>query len=289
MIVLLALSAPVLADQRHAQDVVETTTRLRVHARELRTQADRFVSEHPQFWRATVHRREDAVPTLFAIHRLVGSAEAFHDLVKERRLRFTYYVLPAAYEALVADTRQAGELLRRAAGNRNAGRGYGRWAPDPFNHFAKRDLLPAYREVAEDVESMGYVSHIERLPYVPPTPPLEISELRCYKRKKYTYRMNVCIEGRDLDRSRLRVEFVKRRDPRLDPWQREVQASELQSVKNLRDGRQERCYFLRQIGKEIRRHQGDNVFVVLERPKTRRRVVEACWEDEAYSQGPYRE
>ena len=110
-------------------------------------------------------------------------------------------------------------------------------------------------------------------------PTLEIVELSCPQRKKYTYRMNACVEGADLDQARLRLVFVKKMNPGLDPWEREVHASELSSSAELPDGRERRCYFLRQIGKDIRLHERDNVYLVLERARGRDRVVEACFDE----------
>jgi hypothetical protein len=275
----LGISSPALAGRQHERNIVQATNRLLTHAHELRREAANFVGGHRQFWLATVQNRHDALEALFAVNRLVGSVETFHDLVDGRHIEFTYYSLGPAYQILRKETREVGRLLDNSASRRRNGPGYDRWVPDPFRSYVTKHLLGPFERLQDELESMGYIRGIEVVPYVPPTPPLAITELQCHRRKEYTYRVNLCVEGQNLDRTRLNVRLVRRMDPNLAPWEREIGEDELHSSRSLGLKREERCYFLRQIGTDVRTHQGDNVYVSLERPNGRGGVVEPCWQE----------
>ena len=277
---LFALAAPALADdaRRYQAEIVRGAHRLDDHAKDLSKEVRRFVRKHPRYWLATVHQRDDTLQALFAVNRLVGSVQTFHDLVDDGAIESTYYSLRPAYEILLQDTRDVGRTLEHTARRTVSRKRYGRWVPDPFHRHVNERMLGSYRHVSDEVERLAFIRRIDSLPYVPPTPPLTISEIHCYKRHKYTYRMNLCIQGRHLDHSELSVRLVKRMDPSLDPWERGVRPDELQSSRSIGAGLEERCYYLRQIGHDIRVHQGDNVYVTLERPGRVDQVVTTCWD-----------
>lgn len=279
LVLVLGISSPALAERHHERNIVKATNRLLEHAHKLRREAADFVGGHRQFWLATVHRRNDALEALFAINRLVGSVETFHNLANRRNIEFTYYSLGPAYRILLDETREVGGILARAASRRRNGPGYARWVPDPFRRYVTRRLVGPFERLEDELEGMGYIRGIEVVPYVPPTPPLAITELQCYRRKEHTYRMRLCVEGRNLDRSQLSVRVIRRMDPNFRPWEREIGDKELQSSRQLGLRREERCYFLRQIGTNIRTHKGDNVYVTLERPSGKGSVVEPCWDE----------
>jgi hypothetical protein len=68
-------------------------------------------------------------------------------------------------------------------------------------------------------------------------------------------------------------------NPALDPWRQELGSDVMTSSEVLPDGRERRCYHLRQIGREVRLRQRDNIYLVLERPDGRGRVARACWQE----------
>jgi hypothetical protein len=264
------------ADHRQDRHLEKSADRLVKSSEKLEKSATKFIDRNPRYWRTRDRRRGDARRAVFAIRRLAGSARAFEELVDHRRGRFADSALRRALESVRKDTHAVRQALERD--HRQRWRRHRR-VNDPFHRYVSSHLRPLFESLAEQVEVLSNLRLVRVRPHRRPTAPLEISELACPSRRKYTYRMEVCVEGRDLDRSRLRVVFAKRGNPDLDPWEREVTPQELRSSRRHRNGREERCYYLRQIGKDIRVHQGDQVYVVAERPNGRGRAVEGCWED----------
>ncbi len=237
--------------------------RLEIDARQLSDAADSYLLLHRGHW--LEGEREATLEAFFAAHRAHGSAIAFRRLavdssVSPGSLEQGFEIVGGDADEAITQVRHALHSCEQAAHGRS------------FNRRGHRVLRRALAEFERSFAELGATRGRWGST-------LQITELSCPQRKKYTYRMNVCVEGFDLDQARLRVVFVKKMNPARDPWEREVKASELSSSEELADGRDRRCYFLRQIGKDIRLHERDNVYAVLERARGRNRVVEACFDE----------
>jgi hypothetical protein len=291
LLVVVAFCAPLLvvvggaarADDRPSR-VERSAAEIEREARSLADLLERGLDDSARVWGDDGAGRTRSVRALFLINRLTGSARAFRQLASSTRQPYTRAALAPAYDLLYQDTQDVAEVLETEV-RRRRGR-------DRYSLAGGRadDVLACFDRLQREIVRLSYVKQFaderEFRRGRGRGRSLRIASFDCPNRKDYTYRANACIEGdaRELDRTLVRLAFVKRMRLDLDPWEREVTVEERVSVQGIGDGEERRCYFARQIGKEIRVQDRDNLYLILDPPRGRP-VVQACFDGNVLDEG----